>query len=144
MFGKHWIKGRDNSTFLRASQVVPVVEKKKKKSACKCWRFKKWGFNPWVRKILWSRKWQPTPVVILPGKSHGQRRLVVYSPWLPKKSDMTEYARTRARTHTHPHPEFLGQDFSDLTLVNCFMNLQKQDAVPLFTSCIWYSFLELL
>ena len=31
MFGKHWIKGRDNSTFLRASQVVPVVEKKKKK-----------------------------------------------------------------------------------------------------------------
>ena len=25
------------------------------------------GFNPWVRKILWSRKWQPTPV-FLPGK----------------------------------------------------------------------------
>ena len=26
------------------------------------------GFDPWVRKILWSRKWQPTPV-FLPGKS---------------------------------------------------------------------------
>ena len=34
-------------------------------------------FDPWVRKILWRRKWQPTPV-FLPGKSHGQRRLVGY------------------------------------------------------------------
>ena len=31
--------------------------------------------NPWVRKIPWRRKWQPTPV-LLPGKSHGQRSLV--------------------------------------------------------------------
>ena len=37
-------------------------------------------FNPWVRKILWRRKWQPTPV-FLPGESHGQRSLVGYSPW---------------------------------------------------------------
>ena len=29
-------------------------------------------FNPWVRKIPWRRKWQPTPV-FLPGKSHGQK-----------------------------------------------------------------------
>ena len=28
-------------------------------------------FKPWVRKIPWRRKWQPTPV-FLPGKSHGQ------------------------------------------------------------------------
>ena len=32
-------------------------------------------FNPWVRKIPWRRKWQPTPV-FFPGKSHGQRSLV--------------------------------------------------------------------
>ena len=37
------------------------------------------GFDPCVRKIPWSRKWQPTPV-FLPGKSHGQRSLVGYSP----------------------------------------------------------------
>ena len=37
------------------------------------------GLNPWVGKILWRRKWQPTPVP-LPGKSHG-RILVGYSPW---------------------------------------------------------------
>ena len=36
------------------------------------------GFDPWVRKILWRRKWQPTPVP-LPGKSHGRRSLVCYS-----------------------------------------------------------------
>ena len=38
------------------------------------------GFNPWVRKISWRRKWQPTPV-FLPGKSHGRENLVGYSPW---------------------------------------------------------------
>ena len=37
-------------------------------------------FDPWARKIPWRRKWQPTPV-FLPGKSHGQRNLVGYSPW---------------------------------------------------------------
>ena len=33
-----------------------------------------------VRKIPWRRKWQLGPV-FLPGKSHGQRSLVGYSPW---------------------------------------------------------------
>ena len=42
------------------------------------------GFNPWVRKIPWRRKWQPTPV-FLPGESHGQRSLAGYSPWGPKR-----------------------------------------------------------
>ena len=37
------------------------------------------GFDPWVRKIPWKRKWQPTPV-FLPEKSHGQRSLVSYYP----------------------------------------------------------------
>ena len=46
-------------------------------------------FNPWVGKVLWRRKWQPTPV-LLPAKSHGRRSLVGYSPWGHKESDMTE------------------------------------------------------
>ena len=37
------------------------------------------GFNPWVRKIPWRRKWQPIPV-FLPGEFHGQRSLAGYSP----------------------------------------------------------------
>ena len=38
------------------------------------------GLDPWVRKIPWRRKWQPTPG-FLPGKSHGHRSLECYSPW---------------------------------------------------------------
>ena len=37
-------------------------------------------------KYSWRRKRQPTPV-FLPGKSHGQRSLVHYSPWVAKESD---------------------------------------------------------
>ena len=42
---------------------------------------------------IWRRKWQPPPVV-LPGKSHGQRSLVGYSPGGHKESDMTEHSCT--------------------------------------------------
>ena len=42
-------------------------------------------FDPLVVKIPWRRKWQPTPV-FLPGKSHGQRSLAVYSPWCHKRA----------------------------------------------------------
>ena len=45
-------------------------------STCQCRRH---GFDPWVRKIPWSRKWQPT-LIFLPGKSHGQWSLAGYSP----------------------------------------------------------------
>ena len=40
----------------------------------------RWGFHPWVGKILWRRAQQPTPV-FLPGKPHAQRSLAGYSPW---------------------------------------------------------------
>ena len=46
-------------------------------------------FSPWVGKISWRRKWHPTPV-FLPGKSHGWRNLVGYSPLGHKESDTTE------------------------------------------------------
>jgi len=52
-------------------------------------RHERCGFNPWVGKSLWRRKWEPTPV-FLPGKSHGQRSLEGYSSWGSKESDMTE------------------------------------------------------
>ena len=47
------------------------------------------GFDPWVGKIPWRRKWQLTPV-LLPGKFRGLRSLVDYSPWGHKESDTTE------------------------------------------------------
>ena len=46
------------------------------------------GFDPWVRKIPWRRKWQPTPV-FLPGKSHGQRSLASCSPGGHEELDTT-------------------------------------------------------
>ena len=62
------------------------------KSVClQCGRLR---FNPWVGKIPWRRRWQPTPV-LLPGKSHGWRSLVGSSPWSRKELDMTE------RLHFH-------------------------------------------
>ena len=56
------------------------------------------GFNPWVGRIPWRRKWPLTPG-FLPGKFHGQRRLVDYNPWGHRiRHDLTtEY------THTHIH-----------------------------------------
>ena len=41
-------------------------------------RHRSHGFNPWIGKNPWRRKWQLTPVS-LPGKSHGERSLVGYS-----------------------------------------------------------------
>ena len=53
------------------------------------------GFDPWVGKIPWRRKQQPTPV-FLPGESHGQRSLVGYSPRGHKESGTTELTDAQA------------------------------------------------
>ena len=47
-----------------------------------------------IRGLGRGRKRQPTPVP-LPGKSHGQRSLVGYSPWGRKESDTTERLSTQ-------------------------------------------------
>ena len=65
-----------------------------KESACQCRRL---GFDLWVRKIPWGRKWQPIPV-FLPGKFYRQRSLVGCSPWGHKESDMTEQLSTHLGT----------------------------------------------
>ena len=68
-------------TEVRASQVAQWW-----RIACQCSRC---GFNSWIRKIPWRRKWQPAPV-FLPEKSHGQRNLEGYSLWDWEELDMTE------------------------------------------------------
>jgi len=55
-----------------------------KESNCQPQRPKRHGFDPWVRKIPWWRKWQPTPV-LLPGEFHGERSLTGYSSWGRKR-----------------------------------------------------------
>ena len=61
-----------------------------KEPTCQCRRCSRCGFSSWVRKIPWSRKWNPTP--FLPGKFHKQRSLVGYSPWSCKELDTAEHA----------------------------------------------------
>ena len=53
-----------------------------KEPACQCRRR---GFHPWVRKILWRKKWQPI-LVFLPGTEEPGG----YSPWGLKELDSTE------------------------------------------------------
>ena len=50
-----------------------------KELACQCRKQKRSRFDPWVQKIHWRKKWQPSPV-FLPGKSHAQRNLTVHGP----------------------------------------------------------------
>ena len=54
-------------------------------------------FDPWVGKSPWNRKWQPSPV-FLPGKYHGWRSLVGYSPWGHKELDTTEQLHFHNKT----------------------------------------------
>ena len=54
------------------------------------------GFNSWIGKIPWRRKWQPIPE-FLPGESRGQRSLAGYSLQGSQESDKTKLLST----HTH-------------------------------------------
>ena len=68
-----------------------------------CLQCRRPGFCPWVRKILWRREQQPTPVS-LPGEPNGQRGLAGYSPWGCKESDTTkDWAQPWIYVYTYAH-----------------------------------------
>ena len=79
-------------------------------SACQCKRHKRCRFDPWVGKIAWRRKWQPTPV-LLPGKSQGQRSLAATVQGVAQ-------SRTRQRTHTHTHRPWCWTSFHGLICIH--------------------------
>ena len=58
---------------------------------------RRYGFEPWARKIPRRKKRQPTPV-FFPGKSHGQRSLAGSSPWGCKELATTEHTHTLSNT----------------------------------------------
>ena len=64
-------------------------------------RHKRCGFDLWVRKIPWSRKWQP--ILFLPRESYGQKSLVGYSLWCCKELDTAEH---EAASGQEPNWEF--------------------------------------
>ena len=69
-----------------------------KESACQCKRPNRCSFNPWVGKIPWRRKWQPTPV-LLSRNFHGQRSLAGYSPRCHKELDTAMHAHMPLISH---------------------------------------------
>ena len=97
-----------------------------KNLTCQCWRCKRCGFNPWVRKILWRRAWQPTPVFLL-GESHGQRSLVGYGPWGHKELDTTERLSTYIKqVNKYLFILFMGFKVSDMTdQLSVYAHIQK-------------------
>ena len=75
-------EGEDWET-TRASQVALVV-----KNLCQCRRCKRRGFDPWVRKMPWRRKWQPTPVFCLENPMDSRAWWAIVQG--PKELDVTE------------------------------------------------------
>ena len=78
-----------------------------------------------TRVIIQRRQWQPTPV-LLPGKSHGWRRLVGCSPWGQEESDVTEQLSLFTFMHWkkkwQPTPVFLpGESQGRGSLVCCHL-----------------------
>ena len=73
----------------------------------------KTGFDPWVEKTSWRREWLPTPA-FLHGESHGQRSLVIYSPWGHKESTMTK--KLTLSLYQYKNPFFLANYFKNFFL----------------------------
>ena len=100
-----------------------------KEPACQCSRGNRHGFDPWVGKIPWSRKWQPTPV-FLSGEFHGQRSLAGYTI----VHGVTK-SRTGPSTLTHIYCEFLRKGNSMLT----FLSLIGFQVFPQFTEELYFT-----
>ena len=62
-----------------------------KEPACQCRRHKIRGFDPWVRKITWNRKWQFAPVILSWTEETG---------WL-QSIESQRVGHDWAHTHTH-------------------------------------------
>ena len=84
-------------------------QRRSKESASQCRRCKRQGLSPWVRKITWRRKRQPTPV-FLPKKFYGQRNLLGYNcatiPGVSKSGKRLSMC-VCVCAHTHTHSLFL-------------------------------------
>ena len=97
-------KDTSDNRLLGASQVALVV----KNLSTNTGDARRCRFDLWLGKVLWRRKWQPTPV-FLPGKFHGQMSLAGYSSWPCKELDATEHAQK----HKHVFARDLNRGISD-------------------------------
>ena len=92
--------------------------------------YRRLEFDPWVGKIHWRRKWQPTPV-FLPAKSPAQRSLAGYSPWGHKELDTSEWLILSLYLFT-----FLGLSvfsWSQGVVYKCFSHIHQEEWKSLWT-----------
>jgi len=94
------------------------------------------GFNQWVRKIPWRRKWQSI-LVFLPGKSHGQISLAGYSPWARKGSDTAEQLSMNAYVNMYIVMYIF------LTLSYNHGGQEKEMEIGIFILLVWAVFTKL-
>ena len=72
-------------------------------------------------KLLYTTSMAPTPV-LLPGKSHGRRSLVSYSPWGLEESDTTE------QLHFHFSLSCIGEGNGNPLQCSCLENPRDEGA----------------
>ena len=114
-----------------------------KESACKA------GSKPRIWSLGWEdalKKEMATHSVFLPGKSHGQRRLVGYSPWDRERLGQLDWAcvcthaRTCTHTHTHTQTQYQARNLA-LMEVHSWGNKIKEKGVSTFPHTSEYHFL---
>ena len=151
----HWLISNSQSfsppTFFRSSlmsfgKVLYIFSKKGLHIFC--WTYKLSCYGKWyisfLKKLFFCvfifriqkcselfctdlRQWQPTPV-LLPGKSHGQRNLVGYSPWGHEELDRTD------QLHFHFSLSCIGEGNGNPLQCSCLENPRDGSLVG---CCLW-------
>ena len=130
MLGKLLLRSPKTSTYLVKAMIpIGLSERLQRSRIClQCRRRSRCRFSPWVGKIPWRRRWQLT-LVFLPGKSHGQRNLVGYSPQGCKESDMTQHM------HSHIMPILQANADKQAPFPGARENLRLETGAMAATTC---------
>ena len=97
-----------------------------KESSCQCRRCKRCGFDPWVGKIPWRRKWKPIPVFLawkIPWTEEpGGLVYVITKSWTGLSMKVHVHVHGHARVcvcmHTHTHTHSLVPEPTNLTTMD--------------------------
>ena len=115
------VPSRSSPSFLKTRVLCIIILMAQLVIHQQCRRYRRHRFDPWVGKIPWRRKWQPTPV-LLPGESHGQRRPAGCSPQGCRVGHnwAIEHAcnkhRGQRENHWNPGEEIASKQTSDATV----------------------------
>ena len=88
---------------------------------CQCRRYKRCRFRPWVWKIPWRRKWQPTPGI-----------LTWKIPWAEEPGRLQSMRPQRVGN-------WACKPRKDSTCTSCHLNLYKEGVTQLVSLCFYSS-----